>query len=131
MEQEIKQEVVTRDPVCGMTVDPGKAKYSAEHGGKKYLFCCAGCQQKFVFSPEQYLNAKPGSGLVTLGGPAKAAPEKQMALPLVALGSSSEAKSPIAQKSSSAKVKDTICGMDVDPATAKFRSERDGATHYF
>ena len=35
-----------RDPVCGMTVDRGKA-LSVEHGGKRYFFCGPGCRAKF------------------------------------------------------------------------------------
>ncbi|MGB0035094.1 MAG: heavy metal translocating P-type ATPase [Candidatus Acidiferrales bacterium] len=44
-----------RDPVCGMTVDPAKARATAEHGGKTFYFCCAGCAEKFRAAPENYL----------------------------------------------------------------------------
>ena len=44
-----------RDPVCGMTVDTQTAKYRADHGGKTYHFCSAGCQAKFQADPERYL----------------------------------------------------------------------------
>ncbi len=47
-----------RDPVCGMTVDPATTKHRAEHGGKAYFFCCAGCRTKFEADPEKYLAAK-------------------------------------------------------------------------
>ncbi len=43
------------DPVCGMTVDPAKAKASFEHEGRTYYFCCAGCQGKFAADPAKYL----------------------------------------------------------------------------
>ncbi|MBS0268776.1 MAG: heavy metal translocating P-type ATPase [Proteobacteria bacterium] len=43
------------DPVCGMTVDPSTAKHSAEHDGKTYYFCAAGCRTKFVADPARYL----------------------------------------------------------------------------
>jgi len=43
------------DPVCGMTVDPATAKFSAEHQGKRYYFCCGGCQAKFTADPARYL----------------------------------------------------------------------------
>src|SRR5258708_2103120 len=36
--QEIKEEA--RDPICGMTVDVGKAKYKSEFDGKSFYFCC-------------------------------------------------------------------------------------------
>jgi P-type Cu+ transporter len=47
-----------RDPVCGMTVEPVRAKASVEHGGKKYYFCGEGCAKKFLAQPEQYLNGR-------------------------------------------------------------------------
>ena len=33
---------VTRDPVCGMTVDPDAGKPSLTHEGHVYHFCCDG-----------------------------------------------------------------------------------------
>jgi xanthine dehydrogenase accessory factor len=36
-----------RDPICGMTVDPGKSKHKSEIGGEIYYFCCARCKQAF------------------------------------------------------------------------------------
>ena len=62
-----------RDPVCGMNVNPATAKHSYEYAGKRYLFCCAGCVEKFKANPQQYLN-KPASSLVTLGMPAASKP---------------------------------------------------------
>src|SRR5579859_5922937 len=47
------------DPVCGMKVDPARAKASREYGGVKYYFCCNGCAEKFTATPEKYLGAKP------------------------------------------------------------------------
>ncbi|MDF0491573.1 heavy metal translocating P-type ATPase [Sphingobium sp. H39-3-25] len=44
-----------KDPVCGMTVDPAKTAHHAEHGGKTWHFCSAGCRAKFVADPERYL----------------------------------------------------------------------------
>jgi P-type Cu+ transporter len=68
---------MTRDPVCGMTVDPGRAPAKAEHAGTSYYFCCVRCGEKFRADPEKYLNAKSpepmhGAGVaaqfVQLGG---------------------------------------------------------------
>jgi P-type Cu+ transporter len=59
-----------RDPVCGMTVDPARAKATAEHNGKTYYFCCEGCAKKFRAAPDQYLNGKapvPHASTVQLG----------------------------------------------------------------
>ncbi len=44
-----------KDPVCGMTVDPHKTPHRAEHSGRTYYFCAAGCRTKFVAHPERYL----------------------------------------------------------------------------
>jgi hypothetical protein len=45
-----------RDPVCGMTVDPGKA-LSAEHHGRHHFFCGPGCRTKFEAEPDRYARA--------------------------------------------------------------------------
>lgn len=50
------------DPVCGMTVDPSRAKATHESGGKTYYFCCAGCKEKFRVDPEKYLSARASRG---------------------------------------------------------------------
>ncbi|RWE75968.1 heavy metal translocating P-type ATPase [Mesorhizobium sp.] len=50
-------EVVIRDPVCGMTVDPAAGKPTAEHGGRTFHFCSERCRTKFVAEPESYLTA--------------------------------------------------------------------------
>jgi YHS domain-containing protein len=42
-----------RDPVCGMTVDLGRA-VTSEHGGRRYFFCGPGCRTKFEADPERY-----------------------------------------------------------------------------
>ena len=46
---------MAKDPVCGMSVDPHTAKHRADHAGKPYYFCCAGCRTKFLADPEKYL----------------------------------------------------------------------------
>ncbi|HZQ14829.1 MAG TPA: heavy metal translocating P-type ATPase [Pseudolabrys sp.] len=46
------------DPVCGMTVDPHTAKHRADHRGRTYYFCSAGCRTKFVAAPEKYLGER-------------------------------------------------------------------------
>ncbi|MGA9883765.1 MAG: heavy metal translocating P-type ATPase [Candidatus Acidiferrales bacterium] len=48
-----------RDPVCGMNVDPTRTAHIAEHAGKTYYFCCAGCVAKFCADPQKYLRPKP------------------------------------------------------------------------
>jgi Cu+-exporting ATPase len=49
----------TVDPVCGMEVDPAATPHHAQHGGRDYAFCSAGCQQKFVADPERYVQPRP------------------------------------------------------------------------
>ena len=95
------------DPVCGMTVNPATASDSVGHDGKNYYFCCRHCAEKFKAAPTQYLNMpKPMSGLVTLGMP-----------------------NPVS--ATVAKVKDPVCGMDVNPATAKHKLEHAGEPYFF
>jgi Cu+-exporting ATPase len=48
---------ITRDPVCGMTVDPDAGKPSHEHGGNVYHFCNPRCLDKFVAEPDTYTTA--------------------------------------------------------------------------
>ncbi|RWQ37969.1 MAG: heavy metal translocating P-type ATPase [Mesorhizobium sp.] len=50
-------DVIIRDPVCGMTVDPAVGKPTAEHGGHLYHFCSERCRSKFAAEPEKYLTA--------------------------------------------------------------------------
>ena len=57
--------VETRDPVCGMTVNPDKARFTHDYAGTTYLFCCGGCQAAFRTDPEAFLRARDeaaGSG---------------------------------------------------------------------
>jgi len=45
-----------KDPVCGMTVTPGKAKGgTAHHDGHDYWFCNPRCRDKFIAEPAKYL----------------------------------------------------------------------------
>lgn len=44
----------SRDPVCGMSVDP-TSEHRFEYLGETYHFCSVGCRSKFEATPEQYL----------------------------------------------------------------------------
>ena len=92
-----------RDPVCGMMVDAATTRNRREHAGKPYYFCCEGCANKFSADPEKYL--KPAPGLVTLG------------------------MAPVAHHA--AGVKDPVCGMNVNPKSAKCKAEYSGKTYWF
>jgi P-type Cu+ transporter len=48
------------DPVCGMKVDPERARGgSFDHGGITYYFCGPKCHDRFVAEPAKYLAEKP------------------------------------------------------------------------
>lgn len=46
-----------RDPVCGMTVDPGVAAGASVHAGKTYYFCSTSCRDEFEKAPARYASA--------------------------------------------------------------------------
>jgi Cu+-exporting ATPase len=46
----------TRDPVCGMKVDPRTSEHRHEHDGETWYFCCEGCREKFAAEPERFLH---------------------------------------------------------------------------
>ena len=56
------EEKTAIDPVCSMTVEIEGAEYQYSYKGNVFYFCCAGCQQSFEKSPEQYL--KTGDAVV-------------------------------------------------------------------
>ena len=50
-------EIINRDPVCGMTVDPEAGKPSHEHAGHTYQFCNPRCHDRFAAEPDAYMTA--------------------------------------------------------------------------
>ncbi|OYZ15781.1 MAG: copper-translocating P-type ATPase [Sphingomonadales bacterium 28-64-96] len=50
------EEASSRDPVCGMSVDPDTTRHHADHAGRTFHFCSAGCRTKFVADPVKYLS---------------------------------------------------------------------------
>jgi Cu+-exporting ATPase len=63
---------VTRDPVCGMLVDPSAGKPTIAHQGHNYFFCCSSCRDKFAKSPENYIDAvDPACGMKVARASAK------------------------------------------------------------
>jgi Cu+-exporting ATPase len=55
----------TIDPICGMTVDPDNPKGgSAQHAGRTYYFCSAGCRTQFLKDPARF--ASPRESLVDI-----------------------------------------------------------------
>src|SRR5262249_55507140 len=96
----------------GMTVKPASAKGRVEHGGRTYYFCSKHCVHQFEKHPEQYSRKT-----MTPGQP-----------PLQQIGKGSAATAAVA---AATKAKDPVCGMEVDPVTAKYRLEHAGKTYYF
>lgn len=47
----------TRDPVCGMTVDPVTAQYTTVHNGTTWYFCAAGCRDEFLENSDHFAGA--------------------------------------------------------------------------
>jgi xanthine dehydrogenase accessory factor len=43
------------DPVCGMTVTTQGARYTYQHLGTTYYFCCPHCRERFALDAEAYL----------------------------------------------------------------------------
>lgn len=50
-----------RDPVCGMMVDPDTTTHHADHEGRPFHFCSAGCRAKFIADPARYLTDTPAA----------------------------------------------------------------------
>ena len=48
---------MTKDPVCGMSVDEKKAAATAVFQAKTYQFCSSGCKAAFDKDPEKYAKA--------------------------------------------------------------------------
>ncbi|HLF57814.1 MAG TPA: YHS domain-containing protein, partial [Thermoanaerobaculia bacterium] len=98
------------DPVCGMSVDPATSKHRSEHAGQTFHFCSAGCKAKFDADPERYL---AGHREPMAHGPMRP-------------------PAPVSERDAApAPAIDPVCGMEVDPATAKHRAEHEGTTFYF
>jgi hypothetical protein len=57
------------DPVCGMTVDVAAPAVTARHGGRRYVFCSAGCRDAFTADPVRYT----GQENISLHDPARRA----------------------------------------------------------
>ena len=73
-----------RDPVCGMAVDPARAKATREHAGTRFYFCCESCATKFTADPAKYLSPK--------SAPVVALRTGLSAAPVVASRTAAEAK---------------------------------------
>ena len=97
--------LMAKDPVCGMSVDPAKARGNAQYRGLSYCFCSPGCMHRFVSDPTQFVVDHPDS-----------APDTNAAL----------------QTKPNPKVyKDPVCGMSVEPFKAAASMEHAGRLYHF
>ena len=102
--ENLSLDFTTKDPVCGMVVEPPQARGKAKYQGDTYYFCSPGCMQKFMASPMKYAVAAgmmPASSL-----PAPLATAKKLD-------------------------RDPVCGMNVDPAKAASTAEYEGKLYHF
>jgi Cu+-exporting ATPase len=70
-EGEIGMSDTVKDPVCGMQVKAETAKWTSEHAGRRWYFCCEGCRKKFEADPAKYDGSRPApatEGLTSIGG---------------------------------------------------------------
>jgi len=122
------------DPVCAMNVDEGKAKAAGktvDHGGKTYYFCSDDCVGKFRKEPAKYLKGVGSTAKVESPKPAPTSHggHEKHAAPATAGAQKEEA----AAESDDLPI-DPVCGMVVDPMTARAAnrvSEHKGKTYYF
>ena len=117
---------LVEDPVCHMKIEPAGARAQAEYRGKTYYFCCRHCAQKFQAEPERYLlpQAVAGPGLVQLGGLAVKRAEDRASPHSGLINLAAGGAGP-------ALARDPVCGMSVNPATAKHQFEHRGQIVYF
>lgn len=52
----------TRDPVCGMTINPKEAAGNTVYAGQTYYFCCQACLLKFQAKAAAYVKQPTGEG---------------------------------------------------------------------
>jgi Cu+-exporting ATPase len=102
------------DPVCGMTVDPAMAKHVSTHDGQTFYFCSASCKAKFDASPATWRVAGQQSAAGGGRGDQPAAHDHTH-------------HEDVRQEHAHA-VKDPVCGMPVDPQTAKYHADQ---TYHF
>ncbi|MEM8948638.1 MAG: heavy metal translocating P-type ATPase [Pseudomonadota bacterium] len=57
VEDRLQNEDIIRDPVCGMTVDPGRGKPVPDHDGRRYHFCAERCRERFLDDPGAFIEA--------------------------------------------------------------------------
>ena len=93
------------DPVCHMQVDTTNPRGGHhDHAGTRYYFCSPSCRTRFAADPEKYLSGAAG-------------------------GAHEMAPAPV--ETHAQLVKDPVCGMEIDPATAAGHHDYKGTRYYF
>src|SRR5574340_388085 len=92
------------DPVCGMTVEPEKAKGISVYNGSTIYFCAPNCKKRFDSDPEAFMARVPSVG---------------------------HSVDPVKELSEETAVVDPVCGMTVKKAKAAGTSVYMGASYYF
>ncbi len=72
----------TRDPVCGMRVDPAKSRFTHKHAGQTYYFCCGGCQTAFKTDPDRFLTPQSSAPVATPSASAGASADTWFTCPM-------------------------------------------------
>ncbi|HVA72795.1 MAG TPA: heavy metal translocating P-type ATPase [Candidatus Limnocylindrales bacterium] len=96
------------DPVCGMKVDPARAKARREYLGETYYFCCNGCAEKFAAAPEKYL-----------AGKAQVAPSAHLHGIQPAIRNTAPAAPPTTREVHAGAAQAYVCPMDTDVHAAE------------
>lgn len=128
------------DPVCGMTIDPKTAKGgTSSFQGQDYFFCSPKCKAKFDADPKAFAQKGASSkGEEAAGGSCCSVKPKQDAHAHHGHGHGSHDghgschmdSKPVA--AADGKVTDPVCGMTIDPKTAKGgKSTFEGQDYYF
>lgn len=116
------------DPVCGMTVEPGRAAGTSEYRGESWYFCNAGCKERFDREPERFASRADDDQLLRASAAAGVTPTGD-----VTPGAIGEHSGPHGGRRDdvTAPAVDPVCGMTVAPDEAAGTSEYEGTTYYF
>ncbi|VXB27280.1 Silver exporting P-type ATPase [Nocardioides sp. AX2bis] len=74
----------TKDPVCGMDVDPATSGHTVLHEDESYFFCSAGCAATFEADPDHYIGPDhaPGESSGSSTGPVPAGEVAEYTCPM-------------------------------------------------
>ena len=53
-----KKPELAKDPVCHMTVDVAKARFTSQFQGDTFYFCAPGCKHMFDEDPPKYIGSE-------------------------------------------------------------------------